>query len=203
MSSRNGWVWVKAVVVVPLFFFVLFACRPNPKPTIRTGPPPDAFLVDDIDGDQVDLVWFEFPPDIQPGANEIQVFMARLDPPAMLVPMETELPCQLESQEEYLDFGPIPIVVIFEDTRFVGSYSWQACASCIECYMDWETRMELEGEYLADMVELDIGIRHMGHNIQDTYLSLTVPKSTDPWTEPWIKCRSPSDCKPIRFEQID
>ena len=121
----------------------------------------------------------------------------------MLVPMETELPCLLEPGDEYRDFGPIPIEVNIAGTHFKGSYSWLACASCIECYMDWETRLEIDGDYYEDRIDLDLGIRHMGHNIQETYLSLSVPKEGNPGKEPRIACMSPSDCQEVRFERIE
>jgi hypothetical protein len=75
----------------------------------------------------------ELPENIEIGSNDIRVFMARTDPPAMLVPTEIEFPCMVQSEDEYLEFRAETLSFEYDGTQLVGSCEWMACASCVEC----------------------------------------------------------------------
>lgn len=170
-------------------------------PSMRSTVPSDIniFQAQDIDSRQIQFIWIELPSSLYLGRNDIRVFMARTDPPGMLVPTETELPCIIQSENKYLDLRPITIPFVYDGRQLVGSYTWNACATCIDCYMDWETTMEIIGVIEDDRMDLSIGIRHMGHNIQDNYLRVELWKEAPNSKEPRILCRRSFDCREMEF----
>lgn len=149
--------------------------------------------------DQIPFIWIELPSSLEIGRNEARVFMARRDPPGMLVPTETELPCIIQSTNDYFDLRPVTLPFEFDGHQLVGSYTWRACASCVECYMDWDTTMEMEATLEQDLMRLSIGIRHMGHNVQEDYLRIDLEQSSPTAKEPRIVCRSSSECQQVEF----
>ena len=182
-----------------LLGFVLCACS---QASIDEGVVPTdvtVYFVEDIPHQQINFIWIELPLELDPGENDVRVFMARTDPPGMLVPTETELPCIIQSEEEYLDLRPLTLPFVVDGAQIVGSYSWMACASCVECYMNWETTMEIVGTIEQNKMELSVGIRHMGHNIQDDYVQLKLLQEEPSSKEPRIECRRASDCLDIEF----
>ena len=184
---------------IALLGSVLAACGGSPVPE---GPVPTGisiYLAQEIDNRQIHFVWLELPSDLVVGSNEIRVFMARTDPPGLLVPTNIELPCIIQSENEYYDFRPVALPFEFDGTQIEGSYTWRACASCIECYMNWDTTMEIVGTMEQDTMSLAIGIRHMGHNIQDDFLRIELLQEEPTAREPGIQCRSTSDCLDLEF----
>lgn len=165
----------------------------------RTGGDTNNYLAQDIDNRQIQFVWVELPLELTPGSNEIRLFMARLNPPGMLIPTETELPCIIQTEGEYMDLRPISLPVDFDGEKITGSYTWNACASCIECYLDWDTTLEFTAEIGENLMDLSIGIRHMGHNIQDRYLQVELSEVEPDSNEPRILCRRSFDCQNVEF----
>lgn len=187
------------LLLVGTLGFSLVAC--GGAPIIDKAAPPDTniYMADDIANRQIHFIWIELPPSLNLGRNEIRVFMARTDPPGMLVPTETELPCIIQSANEYQDLRPVTLPFEFDGRQLVGSYTWKACASCVECYMDWDTIMEIVGVMEQDKMALSIGIRHMGHNIQDDYFRIELEQKEPSSREPRIQCRRSNDCMNVEF----
>jgi hypothetical protein len=160
---------IKQLLSVGTLGFALFAC--GGAPIIDGVVPADIgiYMAQDISNRQIHFVWMELPSSLNLGTNDVRIFMARTDPPGMLVPTETELPCIIRSENDYLDIRPVTLPFEYDGRQLVGSYTWKACASCVECYMDWDTTMEIVGTIEQDKMALSIGIRHMGHNIQDDF----------------------------------
>ena len=48
-------------------------------------------------------------------------------------------------------------------------------------------------------MELSIGIRHMGHDIQDKYLHVELSEEAPDSNEPRILCRRSFDCQDVEF----
>ena len=190
---------INQFLTVGIMCFFLVAC--GKSPSVNGGVPSDTsiYQAHDIANRQIHFIWIELPSSLNLGSNEIRVFMARTDPPGMLVPMETELPCLIQSDNEYLDLRPVTLPFEFDGRQLVGSYTWNACASCVECYMDWDTTMEIFGIMEQDKIALSIGIRHSGHNIQDDYLQIELRREKPSLMEPRILCRRSSDCKNLEF----
>jgi hypothetical protein len=180
---------------IGILCLVLYACGAAPPGETGT----DVYIAENIDNRQIQFVWIEIPSKLDRGSNEIRLFMARLNPPGMLVPTETELPCLIKTEGEYMDLRPITMPVDFDGEQVEGSYTWNACASCIECYMDWDTTLEFTAEVGEDKMDLSIGIRHMGHNIQDKYLQVELSEGEPGSFEPRILCRRSFDCQDVEF----
>jgi hypothetical protein len=125
--------------------------------------------------------------------------MARTEPAGLLVPTNIELPCIIGTDEEYCEFRPLTLPFEYDGEQLVGSYAWEACASCVECYMNWTTTMEIVGTLDEGTMSLSIGIRHMGHNIQEDYLSVELLRENPGTREPGIRCRSTSECLDLEF----
>jgi hypothetical protein len=176
-----------------------------PAPTGSATPEPPAptgitiYTAQDIDNRQIHFVWLELPENLEVGSNDVRVFMARTDPPAMLVPTEVELPCLVQSNDGYLEFRAETLSFEYDGTELVGSYEWMACASCVECYMNWNTRMEIVGLPTGDTMAIAIGIRHLGHNILQDFTEIELQREDPSWLEPAIQCRRTSDCLEVEF----
>jgi len=190
---------INQLLFVGILGLVLSACG---EPPVADGVLPsdtNVFLAENIDNRQIQLVWVELPSNLNLGDNEIRLFMARLHPPGMLVPTETELPCIIQSKNEYMDLRPVSIPIEFDGKQIMGSYTWNACASCIECYLDWETTIEIIAEVEQNKMDLSIGIRHMGHNIQGDFLHIELLQEKPDSNEPRVLCRRSFDCMDVEF----
>ena len=159
------------------------------------------YQADEISNRQINLIWLEVPSSLDVGANDVRVFMARTDPPGMSVPTESELPCIVQADGKYLDIRPVTLPFEFVGSQQARRYKCMACASCVECYMDWETTMEIVGTIEQDKIDLSIGIRHMGHNIQDDFLRVELWPEEPDLREPRILCRRANDCMEVEFAQ--
>jgi hypothetical protein len=182
------------LLFIGIMGLMLCACD-QPRSEVDTK----IYLAQDIDNRQIQFVWVELPMELTPGSNEIRLFMARINPPGMLVPTETELPCIIQTEGKYMDLRPISLPVDFDGEQITGSYTWNACASCIECYMDWDTTLEFTAGIGEERMDLSIGIRHMGHNIQDNYLQIELLEEVPDSKEPRILCRRSFDCQDVEF----
>lgn len=186
---------INRLLFIGMLSLVLGACSGTQPGSTDT----EVFLARDIDNRQIQFVWIELPAELTLGSNEIRLFMARLNPPGMLVPTETELPCIIQTEGEYMDLRPITIPVNFDGEQITGSYTWNACASCVECYLDWDTMLEFLADVEGNKINLAIGIRHMGHNIQDNYLQIELSQEAPDSNEPRILCRRSFDCQDVEF----
>lgn len=157
-----------------------------------------AFMAEDVEHRQMQFAWIQLPEFLEEGEVAVQVFLARLDPPSSVVPMLTELPCLLQSEDDNLEIRPAAIEFQYDGDQLRGEYSWQACASCVECYMDWETRMEITLTPAEEALLVSLAIRHMGHNLQDEYLNIEIPEIKPSRKEPALIC-STSGCDEIEF----
>lgn len=184
---------INQLLLAGILSLVLLACSGAVPSDINI------YQAQDIDHRQIDFVWIETPSSLSLGSNQVRVFMARTDPPGMLVPTETELPCIVQSADESLDLRPVRLPFEFDGEQLVGSYSWKACASCVECYMNWETTMEIVGTIEGGKMALAIGIRHMGHNIPDDYLNIELKQEKPGSQEPRILCRRSLECEDVEF----
>jgi hypothetical protein len=179
--------------------FFLVACGSAPITDGFVPPDISVYQAHDIANRQIHFIWIELPSNLNLGTNDIRVFIARTDPPGMLVPTETELPCIIQYENDYLDIRPVTLPFEYDGSQLSGSYDWKACASCVECYMDWETTMEIVGAMEQNKIALTIGIRHMGHNVQDDFLRTELWPEKLSSQEPRILCRRSNDCKNIEF----
>ena len=190
---------IDQLLIIGILCLVLYACGGL---DFADGVPPsntNVFMAQNIEDPQIQFVWIELPSNLNLGSNVMRLFVARLDPPGMWVPTETELPCIVQSENEYMDLRPVSIPVEFDGKQLLGSYTWSACASCIECYMDWDTTMEFLAEVKQDKMDLSIGIRHMGHNIQDDYVQIELRQETPNSKEPRILCPKSLNCMDVEF----
>ena len=117
----------------------------------------------------------------------------------MTVPAVTELPCMVQSESDYLEIKPINLPFDYDGRQLIGSYIWRACTSCVECYKDWDTRMEIVGIFDQDILNLNIGIRHMGHNIQDDYLQIELRQGKPNVNKPRMLCKRSFECQDLEF----
>ena len=190
---------VKPIAALCLLCFDLVACSNaslfdnTPSPDIRV------YMTKGDADSQVPFIWIELPPKLENGRNDVRVFMARRDPPGMLVPTETELPCIIQSANEHVELRPVALPFMYDGHQLVGSYAWRACASCVECYMDWETTLEMVATLEENSIVLSIGIRHMGHNIQEDYLRIDLEQVNTTAKEPGIQCWNSDNCKQMEF----
>lgn len=175
------------------------ACAGAPSPDKPVPSDIRIFHAQDIPNPQVHFIWMELPTTLDLGSNEIRVFMARTEPPSMVVPTESELPCMLQSETEHLALAPIPITFEYDGSQLVGSYSWKACGSCVECYMNWETRMEIVGTLADGKMDLSLAIRHFGLNIQGDFLQVQLTEETPTPREPSILCTRTFTCQQLDF----
>jgi hypothetical protein len=116
----------------------------------------------------------------------------------MLLPMVTEPPCILEDSEGFFDVRSETLLFDYAEGQLMGSYTWGAYASCVECYLDWDTRMEIDVRAVGESLIVSIGTRHMGHNILQDYMQVELPKVKTTDKEPRILC-SRFECKRVQF----
>lgn len=187
------------VVTLCIMGVTLTTCQGTSVVSVDVPTDVRVFHAPDLDNRQINFVWIETPSDLILGSNKVRVFMARTNPPGMLVPTETELPCLVQGEKEYLDLRPVMLEFDFDGEQLFGSYMWNACASCIECYMDWDTTMEINAMLAQEQMEVSIGIRHMGHNIQDKFVQFQLQEQAPSKDEPRILCRRSFDCKDVEL----
>lgn len=170
----------------------VYSSEPLPKSKI--------YLAEGIDNARIQYIWLELPPSIEPGQADVRLFIAQTEPPEPIVPTPNELRCELSSPDEYAILGPERVPFEFmEDGTFVGSYSFMACPECVECYMNWETTLEITGTFSQETVNLDIAIKHLGVNVQGSFVSAELELASNTSEEPRITCNQMIECQEIDF----
>ena len=97
---------IRQVLCMGTLGLVLVACRSTGAEEQAVPSDVRIYLAEDIANRQVHFIWMELPASLQVGANEARVFMARTDPPGMLIPTETELPSSLNPRINTWICGP-------------------------------------------------------------------------------------------------
>ncbi|MFC2054703.1 hypothetical protein ACFLV7_10495 [Chloroflexota bacterium] len=158
------------------------------------------YVAEGIDNARIQFLWLELPDPIKPGAADVRLFLAKIEPPEPTIPNPNELQCKLSSTNEYVILGPERILFEFrEDGTFLGSYTYKACPECIECYMNWDYTLEISGSISKETVFLDIAIQHIGHNVQGSFVSAELALASNSNKEPRISCNRTIECKEIVF----
>jgi hypothetical protein len=184
-----------AVSIIP----ILAACSP---PEVFSSPPlPESvvYLAEGIDNQKIQMIWLEVPSFPEPGEHYVRIFLAKNDPPEPTIPNPNDLRCSLTTDGEFAILGPQRVLFTFmEDGNFTGSYTYQACPDCIECYMNWDYTLEMAGKVSGDTLFFEIAIVHFGHNVPGSYLSTELALAKGP-KEPRIKCNRLLECNKIKF----
>jgi hypothetical protein len=158
------------------------------------------FMAEGIKNEKIQFIWLEVPVSIKPGEEYVRLFLAKTDPPEPAIPNPNELRCTLSSENEKAILGPEKIPFEFkENGEFVGTYIYKACPTCIECYMNWDYTLEMTGKITEETIQLDIAIKHFGHNVQGSYLSTELQLVSGSDKEPRITCNQAIRCKDIVF----
>ena len=162
------------------------------------------FVADGIKNEKIQFIWLEIPASLIPGEKYVRLFLAKTDPPEPAIPNPNELRCILLSENEKAILGPEKIPFDFkENGDFEGNYTYKACPSCIECYMNWDYTLEMSGTITEETIQLDIAIKHFGHNVQGSYVSAELHLIPDANTEPRITCNQAIQCRDIIFVTRD
>jgi hypothetical protein len=193
--------WVTKIIFITVCVILLLSACSSPE-VYSSEPLPEStiFVAEGIDNDRIQFLWLELPVPIKPGSAEVRLFLAKTEPPEPTIPTPNELRCELSSANEYAILGPERILFEFkEDGTFLGSYSYKACPECIECYINWDTTLEITGSITEETVFLDIAILHMGHNVQGSNVSAELALASNTNEEPRITCNQTIECKEIVF----
>jgi len=170
---------------------VEYSSEPLPESTI--------FSAEGISNEIIQFIWLELPSPIKSGVADVRLFLAKIESPSPTIPNPNELRCSL-SENETAILGPERIPFEFnDDGTFSGSYTYKACPDCIECYMNWDTTLEITGMILEDTVSLEIAIKHFGLNVPGSFVSAELELVSNPNKEPRITCNREIECKKIRF----
>ena len=158
------------------------------------------FIAEGIKNEKIQFVWLEVPISIKSGKEFVRLFLAKTEPPEPTIPNPNELRCNLSSENETAILGPERIPFEFKDNgEFTGSYTYRACPFCIECYMNWDYTLEMNGTIAEEMIQLDIAIKHFGLNVQGSYVSAELQLVPNANKEPRITCNQAIKCKDIIF----
>ncbi len=169
----------------------VFSSAPLPESTI--------FAADGIKNEKIEFIWLELPTPTEPGWHDVRLFLAKTEPPELTIPNPNELRCILSPKEKAI-LGPERIPFEFkENGTFSGSYTYKACPTCIECYMNWDYTLEITGVAQQETVLLHIAIKHIGHNVHGSYLNAELELVNNPDEEPRITCNQILVCKKIQF----
>lgn len=158
------------------------------------------FVAEGINNTKIQFIWLELPTPIKPGEEDVRIFLAKTEPPDPTIPNPNELRCMLSSENETAVLGPESIPFEFrEDGTFTGRYTYKACPECIECYMNWDYTLEITGTIEEEKVVLDIAVKHIGQNVQGSFVSAELGLFGDPNVEPQITCNRMIECSEITF----
>jgi hypothetical protein len=189
--------WLSLVICIIL---LLTACS---SPEVYSSAPLSEsriFVAEGVDNARIQFIWLELPDPITPGQADARLFLAKTEPPEPIAPTPNELRCELSSGNEYAILGPERVPFEFMgDGTFVGSYAFMACPECIECYMNWETTLEITGAISQETVTLDIAIKHLGVNVQGSFVSVELELASNTDEEPRITCNNMIECQEIFF----
>ena len=183
---------------------LLSNCRP---PEVYSSEPlaeSKIFTAEGVQNEKIQFIWLEIPASINPGEEFVRLFLAKTDPPEPAIPNPNELRCILLSEKEKAILGPEKITFEFkENGEFEGNYTYKACPSCIECYMNWDYTLEMTGTIAEETILFNIAIQHFGHNVQGSYVSAELKLVPDASTEPRITCNQAIQCRDIVFTTRD
>jgi hypothetical protein len=161
-------------------------------------------MADSIASSHIHFIWIEIPHPIEPGPREVRLFFAQTDPPEPVIPNPNYLKCSLSSQDEFAVL--VPERVLFEfmpDGTFTGSFTYEACPECVECYMNWNYTLEMTGIISRERLSFDISVSHFGHNVQGSYLSTELNLVKDAFLEPRIECKQAGECGDIQMVSLE
>ena len=181
----------------------LFGCS---SPKVYSSEPlveSKMYMAEGIENEKIQFIWMEIPASIEPGEEYVRLFLAKTDTPEPAIPNPNDLKCSL-SENEKATLGPEKIILEFmENGEFSGSYTYKACPPCIECYMNWDYTLEMTGTITEEMILLDIAIKHFGHNVQGSYVSVVLNLAPYENKEPRITCDQTIACKDIKFVKME
>lgn len=188
---------LRLAICVLLF---ISACGSPQAQSSVSSPEPRIFAADGIDNPRIQFIWLELPQSIEPGQAEVRLFIAQIEPPEPILPSPNELRCELKPEDEPAILGPesVPFEFTSEGT-FSGSYTFRACPECIECYINWDTILEITGVISAEGVNLEIAIKHLGHNVPGSFVSAELEPTLNPSQVPIIVCNHTLECQEIVF----
>jgi hypothetical protein len=179
---------------------LLSACSAPAEYSSEPLPESTIFVAEGIYNAKIQFIWLELPAPITPGLADVRLFLAKTEPPEPTIPNPNELRCTLSAANETAILGPERIPFEFkEDGTFSGSYTYKACPACIECYMNWDFTLEITGLVLQETVSLDIAIKHIGHNVQGSFVSAELGLAGNTNKEPRITCNRLIECKEIVY----
>ncbi len=128
----------------------------------------------------------------------MRIFLARTNPPQPVIPNPGPLACTLENEAAFADLTPEIITFQFgADNSFTGSYTFPACPECVECYMNWDYTFEFSGVISEENALLEIAVKHIGLNVQGSYLSKEMERLAENSRQPQIRCRADGTCTKI------
>ena len=192
----------KLILLALCIILHLSGCR---SPVVYSSEPlvdSDIYMVEGIENEKIQFAWVEIPATLKPGEDYVRLFLAKTDPPEPTIPNPNDLRCTLSENEKAI-LGPEKIPFEFkENGDFLGSYTYKACPPCIECYMNWDYTLEMTGTIDGDVIQLDIAIKHFGHNVPGSYVSAELQLVPDT-NEPRITCNKEIQCKDIVFVPRD
>jgi len=191
----------RSMILIAVSLILLFSACSSPD-LISSEPLPESniFIAKGIDNAIIQFLWLELPAPIKQGSADVRLFLAKIEPPEPTIPNPNELRCKLSSANNYALLGPERIPFEFkEDGTFMGTFTYKACPECIECYMNWDYTLEITGSISQETVFLDIAIKHMGHNVQGSFVSAELAIASNTNKEPRITCNRSIECKEIVF----
>ncbi len=151
-----------------------------------------------IENNLIQFIWLEVPEPFEPGAADVRIFLARTNPPQPVIPNPGPLACTLENEAAFADLTPEIITFQFgADNSFTGSYTFPACPECVECYMNWDYTFEFSGVISEENALLEIAVKHIGLNVQGSYLSKEMERLAENSRQPQIRCRADGTCTKI------
>jgi hypothetical protein len=187
----------------PLILCVVLIISACSSPQVYSSDPltkSKIFLAEGIDNPRINFIWLELPDPVKPGEADVRLFIAKTSPPEPILPSPNELRCELSSADEYAILGPERLLFEFKrDDTFAGSYTFRACPECIECYINWDTTLEMTGVILPEGVDLEIAIKHLGHNVQGSFVRAELKPVSNVDEEPRIICDQEIKCQEIDF----
>lgn len=173
---------------------------PRPSPQHEYS----VYRLEDLDHPLIQFIWLEIPEPLETGEVDVGLFLARTNPPEPLIPNPTELKCTLKSKDAAADLVPEQVAFQFsDDGSFTGIYTYRACPECVECYMNWDYMLELSGVLHEEKALLDIAVRHIGLNVQGSYLSVELERLDETDQQPQIECKGDGTCAGIVYVNRD
>ena len=195
-----------AILFLAVFVSLLLSACGSPQ-IYSSEPLPESiiFMAENINNAKIQLIWLEISTPIRPGKQDVRIFMAKTDQsPEPTIPNPNNLRCSLEADTDIAILGPERIFFEFgEDGTFTGIYTYEACPECVECYMNWDYILEITGALFENSATLDVAIKHIGHNVQGSYVSAKLKQVSKDNTEPRISCNRMIACKEVVFVKAE